>query len=85
MKNGYNKTKSVKVPLRLALPSGGKTGWYFPIKLLAADMIPSWFNQCSCFPCATDKQLVIAQYDFASSSDRDLPLAVGDKLEVLCM
>ncbi|XP_054828652.1 tyrosine-protein kinase Blk [Eublepharis macularius] len=31
-----------------------------------------------------DKHLVIALYDFASSSDRDLALTVGEKLEVLC-
>ncbi|KAM3856417.1 tyrosine-protein kinase Blk [Vipera latastei] len=30
------------------------------------------------------KQCVIAQYDFISMSDRDLPLTVGEKFEVLC-
>nr|XP_056709381.1 tyrosine-protein kinase Blk [Euleptes europaea] len=32
----------------------------------------------------SDKHLVIALYDFASSSDRDLALTVGEKFEVLC-
>ncbi|KAL8185039.1 UNVERIFIED_CONTAM: hypothetical protein K2H54_035783 [Gekko kuhli] len=35
--------------------------------------------------CSTiDKHLVIALYDFTSSSDRDLELTVGEKFEVLC-
>ncbi|XP_039222771.1 tyrosine-protein kinase Blk-like isoform X1 [Crotalus tigris] len=30
------------------------------------------------------KQCVIAQYDFVSMSDRDLPLTIGEKFEVFC-
>ncbi|XP_034966420.1 tyrosine-protein kinase Blk [Zootoca vivipara] len=32
----------------------------------------------------SDKHFVIAQYDFTTQSDRDLPLTVGEKFEVLC-
>uniref|UniRef100_A0A8D0B7B4 Tyrosine-protein kinase n=1 Tax=Salvator merianae TaxID=96440 RepID=A0A8D0B7B4_SALMN len=34
--------------------------------------------------CVPGKHIVVAQYDFAATSDRDLPLNKGEKLEILC-
>ncbi|KAJ6661202.1 hypothetical protein lerEdw1_015339, partial [Lerista edwardsae] len=45
--------------------------------------VNTWVAHGFCFSCAADKHFVIAQHDFASTSDRDLPLFSGEKLEVL--